>query len=152
MNAHEEVMDQYYIDKAISILHDRMRGLKLRMACSNDVTKYLMLKLSKLEHECFGVLFTDTKNRLIEDRVMFRGTLANVMVYPREIAKEALALNAAKAVLYHNHPSGDPTPGQADIDLTSWVKDSLALIDVEVIDHVIVAGGRHYSFNDNGRL
>lgn len=118
----------------------------------NAVRQYLQLFLSHKQYESFAVLFLDVKNRLITCRELFRGTLTHTSVYPREVVKEALAHNAASVILAHNHPSGIPEPSAADHALTQALKQALALVDVRVLDHFIVAGAEHYSFAEHGQL
>lgn len=119
---------------------------------SELVKDYLIAKLGGFEHEVFSVLFLDAKHRLIQYAEMFRGTIDSASVYPREVVKEALHLNAAAAIFAHNHPSGNPEPSQADKVLTQRLKESLALVDVRSLDHVIVAGQRTVSFAELGLL
>ena len=114
------------------------------------VKDYLTLSLGNLDHEVFVVLFLDARNRLLGSEEMFRGTLTQTSVYPREVAKRALTYNAAAVILAHNHPSGAPEPSQADRLLTHSLKDALALIDVRVLDHIIVAGRQTSSFAERG--
>ena len=116
------------------------------------VKEYLRTKLAGFEHEVFAVLFMDTRHRLIEYREMFRGTIDGASVYPREVVKEALRLNAAAVILSHNHPSGNPEPSQADKALTQRLKDALALVEVRTLDHIIVAGGTTVSFAERGLI
>jgi DNA repair protein RadC len=105
------------------------------------VREYLILHYAHLPHEVFGVMFLDTQNRLIEAELqMFRGTLTQTSVYPREVVKAALGYNAAAAILCHVHPSGAPDPSRADELLTAQLKTALAMVDVNVLDHFIVAG------------
>ncbi|MGC6857179.1 RadC family protein [Pseudomonas aeruginosa] len=104
------------------------------------VKEYLRTKLAGFEHEVFAVLFLDMRHRLIEYVEMFRGTIDQASVYPREVVKEALQHNAAAAILAHNHPSGNPEPSAADRALTQRLKQALALIEVRTLDHIIVAG------------
>ena len=118
----------------------------------NAVKQYLQLKLNGQQHESFTILFLDVKNRMIADEVLFRGTLTQTSVYPREVVKAALAHNAAAVVLAHNHPSGTPEPSAADHTLTQALKQALALIDVRVLDHLVVAGARVHSFAENGQI
>lgn len=122
------------------------------LASPQAVKDYLSLTMGQLEHEVFVVLFLDARNRLIAADEIFRGTLTQTSVYPREIAKRALAHNAAAAILAHNHPSGNPEPSQADRMLTRTLKDSLALVDVQVLDHIIVAGRQTRSFAEHGLM
>ena len=110
------------------------------------VRKYLSAKLADFEHEVFAVLFLDTQHRLIEYSELFRG------MYPRELVKEALRLNAAAVIVSHNHPSGNPEPSAADRSMTAQLRQALALVDVRTLDHVIVAGSRTTSFAERGLL
>ncbi len=116
------------------------------------VKEYLRAKLAGFEHEVFAVLFMDTQHRLIEYAEMFRGTIDSASVYPRELVKEALRLNAAAVILSHNHPSGSPDPSQADNVLTQRLKEALGLVDVRVLDHIIVAGTDTTSFAERGLI
>jgi DNA repair protein RadC len=116
------------------------------------VKDYLRLQIGELEHEVFCVLFLDAQNRMIAMREMFRGTVTQTSVYPREVVKEALVLNAASVILAHNHPSGHPEPSRADEFLTQTLKTSLALVDVRVLDHLVVGGSEVVSFAERGLL
>ena len=116
------------------------------------VKQYLQLLLGRKAYESFAVLFLDVKNRLIACEELFRGTLTHTSVYPREIVKVALAHNAASVILAHNHPSGTPEPSAADHTLTQALKQALALIEVRVLDHFVVAGKHVYSFTEHGQL
>jgi DNA repair protein RadC len=116
------------------------------------VRDFLRLTLMGRQHEVFLVLFLDAQNRLIETEEMFRGTLTQTSVYPREVARRALELHAAAVVLAHNHPSGVAEPSRADEHLTTALRNALALVDVRVLDHLVV--GRHevMSFAERGLL
>ena len=116
------------------------------------VKEYLRAKLAGFEHEVFAVLFLDTQHRLIEYAEMFRGTIDSASVYPREVVKQALRLNAAAVIISHNHPSGNPEPSAADKAMTAQLRQALALVDVRTLDHVIVAGSRTTSFAERGLL
>jgi DNA repair protein RadC len=122
------------------------------MNSPNAVKQYLQLELAQLKHEVFAVLFLDAHNRLLSYQPMFRGSLSQTMVYPREVAKTALILGADGVVLAHNHPGGTVKPSQADLKLTSTLQDALALIDVTVRDHIIVAQGKYLSMAEEGLL
>lgn len=128
--------------------------LKERDALSSPqaVRDWLKLRLSGLAHEVFMVLLLDAQNRLLQAVELFRGTLTQTSVYPREVVKLALAHNAAAVILAHNHPSGVAEPSRADDLLTQSLKQSLALIDVRVLDHVIVGSGATCSFAERGIL
>jgi DNA repair protein RadC len=117
------------------------------------VRRWLELKLSALPHEVFTVLLLDTRNRLIESVELFRGTLARVSIYPREVVKLALSSGAASVILAHNHPSGVTEPSCADHQLTQALISALELVDVAVLDHFIVAPGvAPFSFAEHGLL
>jgi DNA repair protein RadC len=121
--------------------------------CSPDVVKtYLRSRFTCQPHESFLVLFLDVKNRLIDAQEMFSGTLTHTSVYPREVVKAALRRNAAGIMLAHNHPSGVCEPSDADLRLTSALTQALALVDVRVLDHFVVAGSHVHSFAENGQL
>lgn len=113
---------------------------------------YLALWLGDREHEVFAAVFLDAQNRVIATEELFRGTLTQTSVYPREVVKRALALNAAGLILAHNHPSGVAEPSQADRWMTDQLKTTLALVDVRTHDHFIVAGTQAVSFAEWGRL
>lgn len=116
------------------------------------VKDYLQLKLGRLEYEVFAVLFVDSQHRLIELDEMFRGTLNQASVYPREVVRKALALNAGAVVLAHNHPSGLAEPSRADEFLTQTLKTALQLVDVRVLDHIVVGVTTTVSFAERGLL
>ncbi len=116
------------------------------------VRDYLVLKLGSLTKEVFLVLFLDTQNRLLASEEMFSGSLSETSVYPREVLKRALHHNAASVIFAHNHPSGIAQPSQADELLTKQLKQALALVDVRVLDHFIVAGNNTLSFSERGLL
>jgi len=116
------------------------------------VREYLRLRIGGLPHEVFAALFLDAQNRLIDDEELFRGTLTQTSVYPREVVKRALDRNAAAIIFAHNHPSGLAEPSRADELLTRTLRDALALVDVRVLDHVIVAGASSVSFAERGLL
>jgi DNA repair protein RadC len=130
--------------------HRVRRGTTLGSA--KATRDYLALKLGNLEHEVFAVLFLDKRHRLISYQEMFRGTIDGATVHPREVVKEALKQNAAAVILAHPHPSGVSEPSAADESITHRLREALALIDVRVLDHVIVAGGDIFSFAERGLL
>ena len=116
------------------------------------VRDYLRLILSGREHEIFVVLLLDAQHRVIATEELFRGTLTQTSVYPREVVKSALRHNCAAVIFAHNHPSGVAEPSHADELLTRSLKTALALVDVQVLDHFIVAGTRTLSFAERGLL
>jgi DNA repair protein RadC len=118
----------------------------------DKVKDYLRLQLASLAYEVFAVLFLDAQHRLIRCEEMFRGTLTQTSVYPREVLKRALDLNAAAVILAHNHPSGVAEPSRADEFLTQSLKSALQQIDVRVLDHLVVGQGPVVSFAERGLL
>jgi DNA repair protein RadC len=121
--------------------------------CSPDAVKrFLSHQFGCQPHESFVVLFLDVKNRLIDHQEMFSGTLTHTSVYPREVVKAALRRNASGVMLAHNHPSGVAEPSDADLRLTHALVQALALVDVRVLDHFVVAGTQVHSFAEHGQL
>ncbi len=116
------------------------------------VRDYLKLTLARLPHEVFVAVFLTAQNRVIAVEELFRGTLTQTSVYPREIVKRSLTHNAASVIFAHNHPSGEAAPSQADRALTTALADALALVDIRVLDHFIVAPGASLSFAEQGIL
>ena len=121
-------------------------------ASPQAVRQYLQLQLAARSHEVFAVLFLDVQNRLLAMEELFRGTLTQTSVYPREVVLRALHHQCAAVVLAHNHPSGSVQPSRADEALTQTLKAALALVDVRVLDHVIVAAGQSLSMAEKGLL
>ena len=119
---------------------------------ADAVRRYLCLRLGRCECEYFGILFLDNQHRLIEFSELFRGTIDGAAVYPREVVKEALARNAAAVILAHNHPSGVAEPSSADRHITTQIRDALALVDIRVLDHFVVATTESVSFAERGWL
>ncbi len=113
---------------------------------------YLNAALSREKVEQFRVLFLDTRNRLIADEAQARGTVNHTPVYPREVIRRALELQATALILVHNHPSGDPTPSRADLEMTQEVKSAAAVLGIVLHDHLVVGNGRHVSFRREGLL
>nr|WP_315225411.1 DNA repair protein RadC [uncultured Albidiferax sp.] len=118
----------------------------------SEVKDYLKAKLSGYEREVFAVMLMDTKHCLIEYVELFQGTIDQAAVYPREVVKLAMQHNAAAMIISHNHPSGNPEPSRADELLTKRLKEALALVDVRVLDHIIVAGNDTTSFAERGLI
>ncbi len=116
------------------------------------VKQFLQLQIGHKQHEVFAVLFVDSQNRLLAFEEMFRGTISQTSVYPREVILRALQHGAAAVVLSHNHPSGSVQPSRADEALTQTLKASLALVDVRVLDHIIVGAGQSLSMAENGLM
>lgn len=122
------------------------------LASPAAVRGYLRLRLQDLDHEAFHCVFLDAQNRVIAADELFRGTLTQTSVYPREVVKHALRHNAASVILAHNHPSGVAEPSLQDQALTRTLAEALALIDVKVLDHFIVAPGACLSFAERGLI
>lgn len=139
------------LQAARRVLAEQMRGCEA-LTSPQVVRDFLRVKLGALEHEVFAVIHLDAQNRVIEYVEMFRGTVSQTSVYPREVVKEALARNSAALLLVHNHPSGAAEPSRADEMLTQTLKSALALVDVRVLDHLIVAGSAILSFAERGLL
>ena len=117
-----------------------------------EVRQYLQLHLAGHAHEVFAVLFLTAQHHLLALETMFRGTLTQASVYPREVARRALELHASAVILAHNHPSGQVQASNADQALTQSLKSALALIDVRVLDHMIVAPGQAWSMAEHGQM
>ena len=132
-------------------LAEQMRN-RPALASPSAVRDYLRIYFMGREHECFIVLFLDAQNRLICAEQLFRGTLTQTSVYPREVVKAALRHNAGAVVFAHNHPSGVAEPSRADETLTQALKQALALVDVRTLDHFILAGQSVLSFAERGLL
>lgn len=122
------------------------------LSSPQQVRHYLQLHLAALPHEVFAVLFLDAQNKLVAMEELFRGTLTQTSVYPREVVLRALHHRAASVVLAHNHPSGTVQPSHSDEILTSTLQAALALVDVRVLDHVIVAPGGALSMAERGLI
>ncbi|MEO5654979.1 MAG: DNA repair protein RadC [Nitrosospira sp.] len=122
------------------------------MSSPKSVRDYLRLSLQGKKHEVFVAIFLDAQNRTIATEELFKGTLTQTRVYPREVVKRALYHNSAAIIFAHNHPSGVAEPSQADEILTQSLKQALALIDVKVLDHFIVGAGTAMSFAERGLI
>ncbi|MCD9354702.1 MULTISPECIES: JAB domain-containing protein [Gammaproteobacteria] len=153
-----DAQGRYLLATAEQILEAARQAIERKMQRGTSFTspaavkEYLHAKLAGFEHEVFAVLFMDTQHRLIEYAEMFRGTIDGASVYPRELVKEALRLNAAAVIVSHNHPSGNPEPSSADRTLTQRLKEALELVEVRVLDHIIVAGTTTTSFAEHGLI
>ena len=120
------------------------------MANPSDTKRYLCLSLASLEWEVFACMFLDNKHRLISLEKVFYGTIDSATVHPREVVKLALEKNAAAVIFAHNHPSGVAEPSGADEMLTKRLKEALALVDIRVLDHIVVAGTEAVSLAERG--
>lgn len=119
---------------------------------SDDTKRFLMAQLRDLEHEVFACLYLNSKHQIICFEELFKGSLNSANIYPRELIKRALHHNAASIILAHNHPSGDPTPSQSDIQITQQLTAALDTISIDIIDHIVIGDGEILSFAEQGLL
>lgn len=149
---HRLLSEDEIIDTARMIL-DKRAFLPTQLTSPATMRAMCVMRLGALEHEVFGVIFLNTNLRMIAFEEMFRGTVASVSVHPREVVKRALALNASAVVVCHNHPSSDvPEPSPQDIAVTELLKSALDLVEIRLVDHIIVGGGRARSMQEMGLL
>mgnify|MGYP001823923513 FL=1 len=134
--------------KVLSIKHRAGRALSK----PDETRDFLRLRLADYRNEVFGCLFLDNRHRIIAVRELFQGTIDGASVYPRVVVQQAMEVNAAAMVLFHNHPSGVAEPSHADEAITRRLKDALALVDVRVLDHFVVSAGESVSFAERGLL
>lgn len=139
------------LQAAQQVLLSRVRGSDV-LGSPQAVRDYLRVRLSGLEHEVFAVLHLDVQNRVIDYVEMFRGTVSQTSVYPREVVREAMMRNTCGIIMVHNHPSGTIQPSRADEMLTQTLKQALGLVDVRVLDHLIVGGGDILSMAERGLI
>lgn len=142
--------EEVLIIRAFEILEKRVMRDTDQMTDPSNLGRYLVAHLAPSEREVFCVVFMDTKHRIIAVEDIFFGTIDGCEVHPREVVRMAIKHNAAACVLAHNHPSGDTTPSAADRAVTARLKQSLALVDVRLLDHFIVAGSRYESMATKG--
>ena len=140
------------VKSAFKVLENSAVYRYTAMSTTHAVRDYLRLRMVSLDHEEFHVLWLDAQNRVIAFDALFTGTITQTAIYPREVVKAGLAHNASAVVLAHNHPSGIPEPSEADRLLTQELKSALALVDIRVLDHFIVAGDLSVSFAERGLL
>lgn len=143
--------ERLLIERARKVLTTAVRRGRM-LTSPDEVRDFLLFTLALRQQEVFGVLLLDNRNRVLLWRELFYGTLNQTAVYPREVVKLALQHNAAAVILVHNHPSGHPDASEADIALTRRLKQALALIDVRIPDHFIVAGDHTVSMAEQGQL
>ncbi|MFZ5963112.1 RadC family protein [Thalassococcus sp. BH17M4-6] len=149
----EAVVAELKIVEAAAHRLSQARVLRRDVISSWDaLISYCQTTMAHRDTEQFRVLYLDRKNVLIADELQARGTVDHVPVYPREVVKRALELNASALILVHNHPSGDPTPSTADIDMTGQIDAAARALDVTLHDHLIVGKSRHLSFRSEGLL
>jgi len=149
----ESVITDLKILEAVAHRLSRSKAMKRHVISGwNAILDYCHTTMAHRETEQFRVLYLDIKNILIADEEQARGTVDHVPVYPREVAKRALELNASALILVHNHPSGDPTPSQSDIDMTARVQDACGALGLTLHDHLIIGKSRELSFRAQGYL
>lgn len=139
------------VSAALAVLQERGK-YQSALTAPSAVRDYLSLHFRDYQHEAFVVVALDAQHRVIHTEELFRGTLTQTSVYPREVVKCALKHNAAAVIFAHNHPSGVAEPSHADEILTRSLKSALALVDVQVLDHFIIAGPNRLSFSERGLL
>jgi DNA repair protein RadC len=145
------VEEQGIVNHAFRILQARHRHGDV--LASPEVTHaYLRLKLAEELNEVFGCIFLDNRHRVIKDEYLFRGTIDGASVHPRVVVQKTVLYNAAAVLFYHNHPSGVAEPSQADLRITSRLKDALALVEVRVLDHIVVSVDGHTSLAERGLI
>jgi len=138
------------IQRALAILDGHLKTKGEALQSPGAVRSYLRLQLEQEQCEVFAVLFMDTRHRVLEFVRMFTGTIDQAAVYPREVVKAGLALNASAAIICHNHPSGDSTPSHADRQLTVRLKEALELVGIHLLDHFVIGHGEMTSFAESG--
>ena len=144
--------DRESVSNAIRCLEARYLVTQDVMTSPDLVKDYFRLRMMDIPYEVFSVLFLDTRHRVLRYQELFRGTISSAAVHPREVARIAIEVNAAAILVGHNHPSGDPEPGHADMQLTENLKNALALIDVRLLDHIVVGCEDAVSFAERGIL
>ena len=143
---------QAVVNQAISILESELAISGENIGSSAEAQSLCRLKLAPYEHEVFAALFLNTQHQLISFEEIFTGTINAASVYPREVVKLALKLNAAAVIFSHNHPSGESQPSSSDLSITKKLKTALNLVDVRVLDHVVVGRTKVTSFAEEGLL
>jgi DNA repair protein RadC len=140
------------LDRAARLPAARFRRGTPVLGSAALTRQYLRHEIGALPYEVFGLLLLDTRHRLIRSEILFRGTVDGAAVHPREVARVVVDANASAVILFHNHPSGVCEPSSADERITARLTETLALIDVRVLDHLIIGAAAEYSFAEAGRL
>ncbi|WP_447858169.1 RadC family protein [Enterobacter ludwigii] len=143
---------QRTVKRALNLLDRHLRETGVAFTSTQAARDWLKLKMAGLEREEFIVLYLNQQNQLIAHETLFTGTINSTEVHPREVVKRALYFNAAAVIVAHNHPSGDPTPSQADKTITLRLMQALALMDIHLLDHMVVGGIEIVSFAERGWL
>ncbi|QSQ42925.1 DNA repair protein RadC [Xanthomonas translucens pv. undulosa] len=134
---------------AATILEQRLQR-QGRIHSPDQAGDYLMARCAHLSHEIFGVVFLDTKHHILATEHLFFGTVDGCEIHPRVVAQRALELNAVAVILFHNHPSGNPEPSEADRKVTKRLEQALGLLDIRVLDHLVIGGRQHTSLAARG--
>lgn len=142
---------QSVVTLAMKVLAVKHRAGRV-LSSPEETRSYLRLRLAEQKNEVFGCLFLNNRHRILDLRELFQGTIDGASIHPRVVVQQALELNAAAIVLWHNHPSGVAEPSHADEIITRRLKETLALVDVRVIDHFVVSAGESISFAERGLL
>lgn len=140
------------IAQALAILDSHLKKSEFLFTSPDAVRNYVRLHLQEKENEHFGALYLNNENRLIEFEIHHMGTLSRTEVHPRELVKTALRHNAAAVILVHNHPSGSTLPSRQDVEMTVKIKNTLAMVDVGTLDHLIVCKNEIVSLAEIGKL
>ena len=146
-----DIEKQSLMELALAVLQD-LHQPGLELPSPNRTREFLRVLLGDRKAEVFGCLYLDNRHRVIETAELFQGTIDGAAVYPRVVVQQALTLNAAAVMFFHNHPSGVAEPSHADEAITLRLKDALALVDIRVLDHFIVTAGESLSFAERGLL
>lgn len=141
---------QCVVEKAIKILEFDVKRSTIESPA--DLYDYIKLKMSARKNEAFGCVFLSQRNQVIESEILFHGTIDGTTVHPRVVVQKVMEHNAASVILFHNHPSGVPEPSQADQRITERLAEALALVDVQILDHVVVGMQHYVSFKERGLL
>lgn len=142
-------IEEDIVAKALEILDKRFAVGEI-LSDPKKAGAYCKAKVAEYDHEVFGVMFLDTRHRILACEIMFHGTIDGAEVHPREVVRRALLHNAAACLLFHNHPSGCPEPSAADRAVTAQLKQALALIDVRLLDHFVIGAGAPVSLAMRG--
>ncbi|GBR02756.1 DNA repair protein RadC [Gluconobacter cerinus NRIC 0229] len=151
MGSHMIPMIRVLHEAALRYNRERLPKIDI-LDSEQKLLDYLTARLARENIEQFRILFLNEKNSLIADEAQARGTVNHTPVYPREVARRAIEIEAASLILVHNHPSGDPTPSQADIQMTQQVQAALDVVGVQLTDHLIIGNGKHTSFQRLGLI
>jgi len=150
----EAVIDQLKIVRAAAgrLLREKAKKQDVTLSSWRALVDYCMAQMARETNEQFRILFLDRKNKLLRDEIQGRGTVDHTPVYPREVVKRCLELGASAIILVHNHPSGDPTPSTADVEMTKQIVAAAKPLDIAVHDHLVIARTGHVSLRQMGLM